>query len=612
MSPTHPSDDANKKTNGQVLLDRIASLGVRPFASQVVQSPWNTVVDVPELHRQVKDCILDLVAGCGQIDAIRCLTVVSTSGYGKTHLLAWTRQLLDERKDSLFVYVSPYNPGSVGGVTVEQHVMRATLEALWSRSVRQKSGFEHAVRSFLVGCYDRVIDAGSVRDIRETLRVGSLWERLFQRTRLSIAKRGVQSQLAALQRAFTRRQFFEEAFAEFCRTHPVGPDGVRPDWDAFVASCLQTCGDARQRWHAERWFRADRIPPDVFQPFHLDNPCHGAEKVRNGLFTLQRIVGHLFCLAFDQLEDTFQLADPTSKEAGKFTELLGILLRNLSVMPGFCLLFCCQNYVWHDLLRRVPSMLIDRMTEGYGAQVLKPLDDTTAQELVKVRMTAAVWSRLADVERPPDLPCFPFTADEVRKMRIDAGSELRGCLQRAQEEFEKRLDSRCPRTLPLRIQLTEVEPREVVSHETSAVLICGKNLPADVRVLFNGQPVEMPPVCRPATGEIDVTTPAGLVGDVEVRVEAADDPNNSDSVQLHFMQRPVPLPYCEHIDPQKLKDRRRELGLTQKQAGDWVGKKPWEIGKLERAEWKDAPDELYARLAQVYEAPLSSFLKNQA
>src|SRR5262245_2461271 len=133
-------NDHNAGSNGErkrdaTLLERVAFLGPRPFASQVVQSPWNTVVDAPSLHGQVKDRIRTLVVGCGQPEAIRCLTVAAPAGYGKTHLLAWTRQLLDERNDAVFVYVSPYAPGTPGGVTLEQHVMRATLDALWSRSV---------------------------------------------------------------------------------------------------------------------------------------------------------------------------------------------------------------------------------------------------------------------------------------------------------------------------------------------------------------------------------------------------------------------------------------------------------------------------------------------
>ncbi len=626
MTPNHFSTEQNgTATDGQTLLEQVAFLGARPFASQVVQSPWTTVMDAASLHGQVKDRIRTLVAGCGQPEAIRCLTVAAPSGYGKTHLLAWTRQLLDERNDSVFVYVSPYTPGTPGGVTLEQHVMRATLDALWSRSLRQKASFEQAARSFLVGCYDRVIDTGSIRDIRDTLRTGSLWSRLFRRSRLKVGPLGTQDQLAALQRAFVRRGFLELAFAEFSQAHPVIADGVRPDWDAFVAACLQTCGDARQRWHAERWFRADRIPPDVLEPFHLDNPCQGTEKVRNGLFTLQRMVGQSFCLAFDQLEDTYlALAQPGSGEATRFPQLMGVLLRNLTVMPGFCLLFTCQFEVWDQFVRLAPAMVFDRMVEGHGPQVLTPLDDTTAQEVIQERMRAAAWTRLVDAGPPTDQPCFPFTADEVRQMRIDTGGELRAFLHRAQQEFDKRLISprRPPEHTP--IHLTGIEPREVMSHEPTAVLIRGDNLPAEVRVLFAGQPVETPPVCRPTAGEIDATTPVGLVGDVEVRVEAADEPTNGAVLVLRFMEREPRRPYSQHIDGRRLAARREDLHLSQTEVAkrlvaahpeiSQVGRiKDWRpyISQIENERWSKAPDDLYLWLAELYGKPLSSFVKHQ-
>jgi hypothetical protein len=303
----------------EALLEQVAFLGTHPFANQVVQSPWNTVIDAPSLHREIKDRIRALVAGCGQEQAIRCLTVVGPAGYGKTHLLAWTRQLLDERNDAVFVHVSPYMPGTPAGMTHEQHVMRAVLDALWSRSRRQQTAFEQAVRSFLVECYDGIIDRESARTIRETLRTGTFWSRLFRRSHLGIGPLGTQHQLAALQRALSRRAFLERAFAEFSQRHPVGADGARPDWDTFVAASLLTSGDTRQRWHADRWFRADRIPLDVLEPFHLHHPCQGTEKVRNGLFTLQKMVGQSFCLAFDHLEDTYLgLLQPGDIEATRF------------------------------------------------------------------------------------------------------------------------------------------------------------------------------------------------------------------------------------------------------------------------------------------------------
>jgi hypothetical protein len=626
MSADHvlTTDTAQVPATRETLLERVAFLGARPFVNQVVQSPWNAVVDAPSLHREVKERIRTVVTSCGQTQAIRCLTVVGSAGYGKTHLLAWTRQLLDERNDAVFIYVPPYTPGGQGSALPEQQVMGATLDALWLRSRRQQTCFEQAIRSFLVGCYDRVIDSG--QGIKEVLRAGTFWSRLFRRSRLRLGPQGPEDHLAALQRAFDRRAFLERAFTEFNQRHPVGADGVRPDWDTFVAACLLACGDTRQRWHADRWFRGDRVPPDVLQPFHLDHPCQGTDKIRNGLFTLQRLVGQSFCLAFDQLEDTYlALFQPgVDKEAARFAQLFGVLLKNLVLMPGFCLLFSCQLAVWQNFAREAPPMLIDRMVEGYGAQTLPSLDDATARELVRERMRATVWSQLVDEEPPAGEPCCPFTAEEVRQMRIDTGGELRAFLHRAQQEFEQRLTAP-PKPPLLTIHLTSIEPREVMSHEETPVLIRGENLPAEVQVLFAGQPASALPVCRPSLGEIDATTPVGLVGDVEVQVKAADDPGNGGTLMLRFMEREVPRPYREHIAGERLKARRLELGLNQKEVAERLQSshpdisqlsraKGWQpyISKLEKEAWQKAPDQVYVWLAEVYGMPLSSFLKHQA
>jgi hypothetical protein len=161
-----------------------------------------------------------------------------------------------------------------------------------------------------------------------------------------------------------------------------------------------------------------------------------------------------------------------------------------------------------------------------------------------------------------------------------------------------------------------------MSHEATAVLIRGENFPAEVRVLFAGQPTEIPPVCRPGAGEIDVTTPAGPMGDVEVSVEAADDSANADNLMLRFMEREVPRPYRKHLAGQRLKSRRQELQLTQKEVAEQVRSLPsgiselsrvkdWQpyISRVENESWDKAPDELYVLLAETYRLPLSFFLR---
>jgi hypothetical protein len=484
--------------------------------------------------------------------------------------------------------------------------MRAVLDAL-RRSRRQQTCFEEAGRSFLVECYDRIIDSG--RGIKEILRAGSFWSRLFRRSRLRIGPQGTQDQLAALQRAFDRRQFLERGFDEFRQQHPVRGDGVRPDGDTFVTACLLACGDTRHQSNAYRWFQAEPITLDVFQPFHLHQSCQGTDKVRNGLYTLQRLLGRSFCLAFDQLEET----GTDSEAAARFAQLFGVLLRNLCAMPGFCLLFACQQSFWQSFAQSAPPMLVQRMVEGDGAQLLSPLDDETAEELVRERLRAAdIWRRLALDGLPPDQPCYPFTAQQIRQMRIDTGGELRAFLLRAQRDFRQRLTASPPPSRPPsprpRIRLTGIEPLEVMSHPPSPVRIRGENLPAEVRVLFAGH-LAPQIVCRPEVGEITATTPAGLLGDIEVRVEAVDDSSNGADLSLTFLSRGVPRPYRDHIDGQLLKARRKELGWTQQQVADLIKSKQTYISNLELGKWKKPPDEMYARLADLYQRPLSSFLR---
>ena len=48
------------------------------------------------------------------------------------------------------------------------------------------------------------------------------------------------------------------------------------------------------------------------------------------------------------------------------------LLRNLSVMPRFCMLFAFLLDNWREFSVKAEPMLIDRMKEGYGVQILHP------------------------------------------------------------------------------------------------------------------------------------------------------------------------------------------------------------------------------------------------
>src|SRR5207248_49989 len=135
--------------------------------------------------------------------------------------------------------------------------------------------------------------------------------------------------------------------------------------------------------------------------------------------------------------------------------------------PGFSMLFFVQAGVWTALGSNIPLMLRDRITEGYGVQRLRPLDDAAAEAVVRARMDAFVWRELAaeGIAPPADQPLFPFTAEEVRQLRIEATSELRRFLRLLQDRYAQ-LIAPPPPSAPV---ITAILPEQIPPHQQNAV-----------------------------------------------------------------------------------------------------------------------------------------------
>jgi DNA-binding XRE family transcriptional regulator len=581
------------------LRQRLRALGARPFHQQVVQSPWSVVYDADLLHQDIKGLVTRVVDGCSQHDAVRCLTVTAPPGYGKTHLLAWNRQRLEQSQSAVFVYVPPYSPDSG---PFENHVLRAALDAVRLRSPWQKEQLIKRVRSFLVGAYDEYIVAGRPFS---RLRAGSFWSRLLRPLSLRIGTRDLDEQLTALQRAFRCPDLLAFAFNRFTEQHPAGADGLRPDWDAFVAVAQFVCGSSTQHWHAKQWLQNEPMPPEVWAPYHLRQRCQGTDKVRNVLFTLMHLAGLPFCLTFDQVEDT---VNAVLKHPASPWDLLTLLLVRLGSVPGFSMLFFVQASAWQELSSKIPPMLRDRITEGYGVQRLRPLNDAAAEAVVRTRMDAFVWRELAaeGIALPDDRPLFPFTTEDVRHLRHEANSDLRDFLRLLQDRYAK-LIAPSPSPAPV---ITAVLPAEVPPDEPNAVRIQGKHFRPEVTVCLAGRPIT-PVTYHPNQGStevIEITTPVGLLGEVEVRVQAADDSQRFATAKLRFVDAP-PRPYAQNVDREKIRMRRMKQGLNQTQLGAHVGVSQTKISQFERNKWHPS-DEAIERIVAALGGTVAEFRKD--
>ncbi len=579
------------------LCQRLRTLGARPFHQQVVQSPWSVVYDVEQLYQDVKGLIQDVVDGCSQQNVVRCLTVTAPPGYGKTHLLAWNRQRLEQSQRTVFVYVPPYDPDSG---PFENHVLRAALDSLRLHSPWQKERLNERVRAFLVDSYDGYIAA---RRPLSQLQVGSFWTRLLRPRSLRIGGRVLEEQQDALQYAFRYRDLLEFAFHRFTDQHPADAADLRTDWDSFVALAQLICGNATQSWHAKQWLQNEPMPPEIWTPYHLRDRCQGTEKIGNGLFTLMHLVGLPFCLTFDQVESTF---NAVLKRPEAWDQVTRLLYRLISA-PRFNLLFFVQASGWQEFSSKIPPMLRDRMTEGHGAQRLRSLDDEAAKAVVRARMDAFVWRELAAKGSvpPANQALFPFTAEEVTQLRRAANSELRPFLRLLHDRYSQSISPPPPPT-PV---ITAILPAQVPPHQPTIVRIHGKHFRPEVNVFLAGRPIA-PVTYHPkqdSTEVIEFTTPVGLQGDIEVRVQAIDDPQRFATTTLQVVD-PFPRPYAHHVDRSKMRARRTQMGLNQTKFGEYVGLNVGKISGFERSTWSP-PDALIEKMVAVLGGTLADYRK---
>jgi hypothetical protein len=423
---------------------------------------------------------------------------------------------------------------------------------------------------------------------------------------LRIGALGVDEQLAALQLAFRHQDLLAFSFNRFTERHPAGAEGLRPDWDSFVAIAQLVCGDQIQQWHARQWLQNEPMPTEVWATCHLQERCQGTDKVRNGLFTLMHLVGLPFCLTFDQVEDTM---NAVFKHAAPSGSPLTSLLVRLSSVSGFSMLFFVQASAWQELRTKIPPMLHDRITEGYGVQRLLPLTDEAAEAVVRARMDAFAWRELvaAATAPPVDQPLFPFTAATVHQLRTEANSEVRPFLRLLQDRYAQLI---APQPPPAPV-ITAVLPAKVPSHEAKAVRIQGRHFRPEVAVLLANHKI-IPVTYHPNEGStevLEITTPVGLLGEVEVRVQAADDSQRFATVKLRF-EDPVPRPYAQHLDRQKFRRRREEMGLWQIDVARKVdGLTARSISDFEVNHW-NPPDEIIELIATALGRSVADFRKD--
>ncbi len=574
------------------------------FEHQVIRSPWDSIVDVETLHHKAKERLKDLLKNLQANRGSRCLTVHSSPGYGKTHLLAWVRQEIEQIKSVLFVSVPPYS--FAGARTFDEHILLATIAAMFNHSREKLELIQGKMLQFLCKSYDAIVERGGSG--KKILRTGSFWTWLLNRNGIKLSKRTTHEQKRMLQVAFERNDFLQNTFEEFQTGCTISGDGIRLDREAFFALCYLSCGNALQRYAARNWFEQKKEPQFTFDSYFLTTPHFDADKVRDILYTIHAVANLNFCMAFDQMEDIYQSLGPTM-QASEVPHRLAISLRNLTAMPGMGLIFMFQSSIWQRFAQDAQSMLVDRMIEGGGVVGLEPLDGETARAVVRSRLQQVAAALPVNKQANDPHSIYPFTDEQIQKIRVQTGGELRKFLRELYDQMPKTMKESLTLVERPQLSITKINPCEVFSYEPTPVCITAVNVPEEIEVFLDGKPIEFR--LDTQSSAIEITTPTYLVGSRTVRIQECGQAKNASEINLYFREREIPLPYCQHIDGVKIQQQRKKYGKTQKEVAERLQISVSQLSRIENNRWSSAPDHLYAALADLLAIPLSLLVRDQ-
>ena len=585
------------------LLQKIAQLGEEPFLSEVVKTPWQQVVDAKSLNQSTKGKILKMVEescrpdkeSC-QPDKPRCLVIMAAPGYGKSHLVAWTREQLGKRSGVCFVYVTPYR---LENGPFERHLLLCIFNSLLRSSAMEQQYVEKKVLEILVKEYDALVKTRADRNI---LGVKRSWLAFFTGRIPVIQEKPLDSQKEQIKVVLNRPGFLKKAFARLSRAWPSSNNEGTDDMDTFQALCSFIFGDQEQNSLASKWFRSEHLSTEEQKNLGVSTIAWNLGKVKNCIWTLNRLLGQSFCITFDQMEDTYF----SLEQGGGLKNELARMVHALEAfypMPGLCFIFFWQQAIWKNVVTELDPHFRRRMLEGSdNALSLEDLSEQAAQELIEARMAHYVWQPL-HLEPPAGQPLFPFQTSQIQDLLKKSANKVDIFIQEARKLYRQLLTGEVdPKN---EIVLTQITPRCCYAQEEKTVTITGVNIPEVAHVYFGTQEsawVE----CDPEQNIIAARAPRYRPGKVKIEVVAEDE--RTASIDFCYIDRPL----NQYIDGKKLQAKRLSLKKSQTEVARKIGYRVH--ATISAAENNNdrypTTDDVYEKLARYYKCSLGEFLKD--
>jgi hypothetical protein len=355
-----------------------------PFRNAVAADPWQSPeADVITIHDQAfRHC-------CRALDEVRLqgrtssVLIYGEAGSGKTHLLSRLRAHIvrpDATDQAIFIAVTLQTSPQM----IWRYLRRRLVDDLLRHTSNDLSQFERILLHRLAESHPREAD------------VMALLQRLRDEAR---HHNNVVSELSEL---------FD---------HVEAQSGVSFDLSLRAVICHLLL--RRHVSEARAWLRGESLHENALNRLEIgiiDSEDSAEDQARDILLSLCSLAGQQFPLifCFDQVE-AMQINQQDHDGLFAFGQVV-MSLHNST--RNLLLISCIQSSFFDTLQLAISRAAWHRLTSG-GQEVLRPLDRSEAEQLVKARLDAG--PELAQLRSAQPNPLWPLTASDVTAALDAAG-----------------------------------------------------------------------------------------------------------------------------------------------------------------------------------------------
>lgn len=346
-----------------------------PFENSVVRDPWDDVVDVSEINREVSNGILEAIDSVKKMGKSKLLLILGDAGIGKTHLLARIRRL-SKKNNFYFSYIEPISSTE----DIFSHILKNVITSL-----EKDNSLNTFLSTLMKKALPKISQNIPLRELIGKYGPSNLADKIIHYVFMNYGR-------------LPRTDFLRVLF--HLRHSPT-------------------------MVYAIKWIMGDELNEEELKTLGVRDTLRDESMAMESLKTLALLLDKPLCLCFDQIEAIYHRFGIEG-----LSKFLSILMELFNWVSNLCIVIMCQRQIWIDLTNsgELDAAFITRLKESKPL-FMRTLSKEESIKLVATRMKL-IWKKY---KLSPPYPSYPFTPEFIEEVAGEVGWIPRDLIQRFKE-----------------------------------------------------------------------------------------------------------------------------------------------------------------------------------